>query len=236
MKRKVIFLLVFSIFSFCLFAQSNSKNRELSVTSPRMHGDDVEYIQKKLVEMGFTEIGEIDGYYGPKTEKAVKEFQKIIGLSPTGIVGQKEYDFFKKQNAQTIMQGIYVWKTTDYTYTEPSEGYKMDGYPYGDIFIKKENKKYPSCCLLFERDFYSETYTLIRLNKSTCFLLNEESHAVIDDDSGFNPYEDKEYEYEQSYYSMLFTNGVLYKMENGESTKYDDSEIIKFINYAKTLL
>ncbi|MBP5442335.1 MAG: hypothetical protein J6Y60_03760, partial [Treponema sp.] len=65
MKRRLIALFIFSISSFCLFAQSKSKNRVLSVTSPRMHGDDVVYIQEKLIEMGFTEIGDIDGYYGP---------------------------------------------------------------------------------------------------------------------------------------------------------------------------
>ena len=107
-----------------------------------MHGDDVVYIQEKLVEMGFTEIGDIDGYYGPKTETAVKEFQGIIGLEPSGIVTQKEYDFFKNKNAEIIIQGINVWKNTNYDYSEPEESYQMAGYPCGDIFIKADNTKY----------------------------------------------------------------------------------------------
>ena len=236
MKRRLIALFIFSISSFCLFAQSKSKNRILSVTSPRMHGDDVVYIQEKLIEMGFTEIGDIDGYYGPKTETAVKEFQGIIGLEPSGIVTHKEYDFFKNKNAEIIIQGINVWKNTNYDYSEPEESYQMAGYPCGDIFIKADNTKYPSCCLLFARDFYSETFTLIKINKSTYFILNEVRHAVPDYGYGLNPYEDKEYEYTQTYKSMVFKNNVLYKMDGGELKKDEDSEMIKFINYGKTLL
>ena len=76
----------------------------------------------------------------------------------------------------------------------------------------------------------------LKINKSTYFILNELSHAVPDYGYGLNPYEDKEYEYTQTYKSMVFKNNVLYKMDGGELKKDEDSEMIKFINYGKTLL
>lgn len=44
------------------FAQSFT--REIKVTSPRMHGNDVIQVQKMLLAMGFDVVGEADGYFG----------------------------------------------------------------------------------------------------------------------------------------------------------------------------
>ena len=43
-----------------------------------MRGDDVAALQARLTEMGF-DCGRVDGIYGPRTEAAVKEFQKSVG-------------------------------------------------------------------------------------------------------------------------------------------------------------
>lgn len=48
-------------------------------------GDDVRYLQGLLKKLGY-DIG-IDGDFGPKTNKVVKEFQESQGLSVDGIVG-----------------------------------------------------------------------------------------------------------------------------------------------------
>lgn len=49
-------------------------------------GSDVEYLQKKLNDiLGIKLV--IDGEFGPKTEKAVKQFQKSRGLKQDGCVG-----------------------------------------------------------------------------------------------------------------------------------------------------
>ncbi len=60
--------------------------RDLRVTSPRTYGDDVRYVQT-LLKTGYSlDPGPIDGYYGPKTEAAVKQFQKNKGLTASGVV------------------------------------------------------------------------------------------------------------------------------------------------------
>ena len=52
------------------------------------NSDSVRSVQKRLKELGYYK-GSADGDFGPKTEEAVKEFQKANGLSADGKVGEK---------------------------------------------------------------------------------------------------------------------------------------------------
>lgn len=62
--------------------------RLLKLKTPMMSGDDVKWAQYHLVRLGFLDgEGEIDGKYGPKTEKAVRAAQKRFGILEDGIVG-----------------------------------------------------------------------------------------------------------------------------------------------------
>jgi len=56
--------------------------RELFVTTPQMQGDDVRAVQRIV-------HATVDGFYGPKTETAVKYYQRQHGLVVDGIVGPK---------------------------------------------------------------------------------------------------------------------------------------------------
>jgi len=51
-----------------------------------LRGDDVAALQSRLVEMGFN-CGRVDGIFGPRTEMAVKEFQKSVGGKADGSCG-----------------------------------------------------------------------------------------------------------------------------------------------------
>jgi N-acetylmuramoyl-L-alanine amidase len=51
-----------------------------------MHGDDIAALQSRLTEMGF-DCGRVDGIYGPRTELAVKDFQKSVGATVDGKCG-----------------------------------------------------------------------------------------------------------------------------------------------------
>ena len=53
---------------------------------PLMRGDDVAALQVRLTEMGFN-AGRVDGVFGEKTESAVKEFQKSVGIKVDGKCG-----------------------------------------------------------------------------------------------------------------------------------------------------
>ena len=54
--------------------------------APLMRGDDVAALQSRLTEMGF-DCGRVDGIYGPRTEIAVKDFQKSVGIAIDGKCG-----------------------------------------------------------------------------------------------------------------------------------------------------
>ena len=62
-------------------------DRILLLTNPVLiRGDDVSALQGRLVELGFN-CGKVDGVYGVKTEDAVKEFQKSVGIVVDGKCG-----------------------------------------------------------------------------------------------------------------------------------------------------
>lgn len=54
-------------------------------------GINVRWLQRELVSRGFALV--VDGDFGPKTENAVKEFQKKCGISADGIVGPQTMKF-----------------------------------------------------------------------------------------------------------------------------------------------
>lgn len=51
-----------------------------------MRGDDVASLQSRLTDMGF-DCGRVDGIYGPRTENAIKDFQKSVGAKVDGRCG-----------------------------------------------------------------------------------------------------------------------------------------------------
>ena len=68
-------------------AQWKLGDRSLNLQEPPlMHGDDVAALQSRLTEMGF-DCGRVDGIYGPRTELAVKDFQKSVGATADGKCG-----------------------------------------------------------------------------------------------------------------------------------------------------
>jgi len=66
-------------------ATTLTATRNLRLVSPNMEGEDVRKVQEKLIAAGITVNA--DGFFGPNTDKAVKEFQQKKGLSADGIVG-----------------------------------------------------------------------------------------------------------------------------------------------------
>lgn len=61
-------------------------DRDLYLREPFFIGDDVRQLQRWLNTLGIT-VGSIDGIFGPRTKKAVEEFQLSTGLPVDGIVG-----------------------------------------------------------------------------------------------------------------------------------------------------
>lgn len=65
----------------------DEQSRLLRLSRPRMEGSDVERLQTMLKKAGMSL--DVDGEFGPGTDKAVKEFQQKKSLTADGIVGPK---------------------------------------------------------------------------------------------------------------------------------------------------
>jgi N-acetylmuramoyl-L-alanine amidase len=66
-------------------------------------GDDVAGLQQRLIEMGF-DCGRADGVFGPRTERALREFQRNVGLPPDGTCGPATLRALR-QLARTVVGG-----------------------------------------------------------------------------------------------------------------------------------
>jgi hypothetical protein len=57
--------------------------------------EDVEKVQKALRDLGYTMVGPVDGWAGPRTIKAIKMFQSaIFGLQPLGGDGRVDAEYW----------------------------------------------------------------------------------------------------------------------------------------------
>ncbi len=71
--------------SFGPDSKSKAKKYQLYLKKPQIHNDYVLFVQKQLNKLGYS-LKE-DGYFGPSTSNAVKQFQKSKGLKVDGYVG-----------------------------------------------------------------------------------------------------------------------------------------------------
>lgn len=62
-------------------------HRSLKLETPNLEGEDVLMLQKQLLALGYSEVGNPDGVFGPMTDKAVRRYQEDHGLMVDGIVG-----------------------------------------------------------------------------------------------------------------------------------------------------
>lgn len=75
-------------------------------------------LQSCLVELGVNSSNNVDGYFGSKTEAAVKAFQTANGLVPDGKVGQKTGPVYTEACAADAV--VVVTPTTPTTPSNPS--------------------------------------------------------------------------------------------------------------------
>ena len=69
-------------------------------------GQEVRSIQSKLKSLGFYG-GAVDGIYGTGTQKAVRAFQKSVGLTADGIAGQKTLLYLGLGSSASSSSGRY---------------------------------------------------------------------------------------------------------------------------------
>ena len=60
-----------------------------------IHGEDVVSLQQRLSTMGF-DCGKVDGIFGIKTDKALREFQLSVGVTADGTAGRETFDALQR--------------------------------------------------------------------------------------------------------------------------------------------
>lgn len=76
-------------------------DRTLYLRLPNFHGADVRALQQALNTLGFA-CGTDDGYFGPHTEAALKQFQENVGLFADGMAFQDTFNYINRLH--------HVWK------------------------------------------------------------------------------------------------------------------------------
>lgn len=84
--------------------------RSLSLQTPPLSGDDVAELQKRLIFLGYTNIGGADGVFGSKTDKAIRAFQNAHQLTVDGIVGSRTWKALFKVYAPPSFQAVLQYK------------------------------------------------------------------------------------------------------------------------------
>ncbi|MBS5449894.1 MAG: peptidoglycan-binding protein [Coriobacteriia bacterium] len=90
-------------------------DRTLYLRLPYFHGADVSHLQMTLNVLGFS-CGEVDGYYGPHTEAAVREFQDNAGLYADGMAFQDTFDAIER------LHHVWMGKTASPEFSKPHTG------------------------------------------------------------------------------------------------------------------
>ncbi len=75
-------------------------DRLLYYRDPMMRGDDVAELQRLLGQLGFDPHW-VDGILGPRTDRAIRQFQQNVGLPDDGVVGRSTTDAFDRLAKQT---------------------------------------------------------------------------------------------------------------------------------------
>lgn len=137
MKKSIIVILFIVSFHLFCFGQ---EFKDLKNSTPRMNGTIIEEIQIALNKCGLLPEKEIDGWYGPVTEKSVKELQKIINYEESGIIDYDLYKLLINPDFQSIVLSE-IQNTEKLQKEEFDKVYDLSGYEIS-IYRNEKNNIY----------------------------------------------------------------------------------------------
>lgn len=101
--RKILLLVLFVASINSTFSQTYKGSLKLS--SPRTNGPEVLAVQQRLLDLGFSKVGDADGWFGPLTKDEVSNFQRFYGFNETGIVDSVLWNsLFNESKKQTEIE------------------------------------------------------------------------------------------------------------------------------------
>lgn len=82
--------------------------RALALQDPRQEGEDVQLVQQRLADLGYSQVGPVDGIFGPATDAGVRAFQQQQGLEVDGIVGPQTWASLFSATAAEALHPIII--------------------------------------------------------------------------------------------------------------------------------
>ncbi len=79
------------------------RSPRLTLTTPPIQGAAVNELQQLLAAQGF-DVGPVDGIFGERTQRAVRDFQQSAGLAVDGIVGPRTWAALRFDAQRTTQQ------------------------------------------------------------------------------------------------------------------------------------
>jgi hypothetical protein len=122
--------LAFAASSYETRTGSNDFSRIIELRNPRMQGDDITSLQNRLLSLGFTDLGEDDGYYGPLTESVIKDIQSFSTFEQDGKIDRPLWDFIFDNRNNGILRSISEIARYDRTRMTQWEGGTRIRYGY----------------------------------------------------------------------------------------------------------
>ena len=106
--------------------------RQLEVTTPRLSGGDVLEVQQILLNLGYTDVGEPDSWYGPATASAVDQFQREMGIEATGRVDVLTYRLLHFDHVHLTLEARRRTSQLRDSEWAPVVSYRYDNRPEGN--------------------------------------------------------------------------------------------------------
>ena len=117
-------------------------------------GDDVASLQQRLNTLGF-DSGRVDGVFGPDTDRALREFQRNVGLSEDGTCGPAVWRALDRLS-RTVKGGAAATLRSEHHHAmartgvadkvvviDPGHG----GPDYGDVGNRLAERSSPTICV-----------------------------------------------------------------------------------------
>jgi len=221
MKRLAILTLTVLFAAF--FATAQNYSRLLMLKKSRMNGEDVRAVQEALNNLGFTEVGEADGWFGPKTEKAVKEFQKLTGFSTNGVVNKDIYDLLVKNKGGNVIKSYMknLKTVNEIKRMELSrESYDYSGHSTegGEICVYKDGTKslYANMSIAGETGMF----------EATLYKVSGQAGILVCETTQYNSHMNANPEKATVEYKIYYCfSGVYFNIANGQATDCEDDII-----------
>ena len=230
--KKYIFILYFFIYIFPVFPQDFSRIIELQ--NPCMNGTDIIGLQKQLLTLGFSELGEADGYYGSLTEGIIKKIKTFSGFEINGTVSKNIWDYiFAVKNNEFLRKISTVIKYNSNELQDSGNIYNNDGLDFfisAYVYYSLDDKNI-KIVKYDRRDYYTEI-------SCTYYLINDNEYFVQQYFSDENSFKENDLNIMITIVNRILyvENGTQYEILNGNKILSRSNYYISIINIIENIV